>query len=436
MKHESRSILSSTAPIDFSYDVIVCGGGPAGWIAAIAASRQGARTALIERLGFLGGTATSCLVVPISGFYFGEKLVVGGIPYEFINNLEQYNAAVFEMPKGHVSVDTEYYKLIAQRMVLSSGVDLFTNSYIYSAESCNGVISSVDTVTKGGIRRFKADYYIDATGDADLGALIHVPMCESESPQPISLCFELSDVDCNTPLLKNCIHHNGINGSHSCNSVIHDFLNEEYRSGGPQFGGPWFNTALRGNTLVVNVTRNGARVLSPDDYTRAECQLREDMFRITGMLRERYPEFSKCHISASGINAGVRESRQIIGNYVLTRSDLLSGNIFDDTIAYCSHPMDVHKAGSTAQSLTPLPQIGSIPYRCLYADGYTNLLFAGRCISSDSDAFASIRVQATAMAVGQAAGTAAAICLKTGKNVSELDFALLRNQLKENGAIL
>ena len=433
MNANSSSRHISTAGL---YDVVVCGGGPAGWVAAVAAARQGAHTALIERFGFLGGTATAGLVVPISGFYKNGRRVVGGIPYEFVKTLERYGAAQFEMPKGHVSVDTEYYKLIAQRMVLAAGVDLYTNSYLSGAACEDGIVKEVRIENKSGTEIIPGRYFVDATGDGDLCALTGMPMRETAVPQPLSLCFELSDVDCSTPLLHSFIHHDGKNGSHSCNSEIRSFLEEVYCSGGPLFGGPWFNTMLRGSALAVNVTRNSASVLSSREYTAGECQLREDMFRITELLREKYPEFRNCHISASAANAGVRESRHLEGAYTLTGGDILAGTHFDDTIAFCSHPMDIHKPDSAAQELIELNQAGSIPYCCLYAQGFDNILAAGRIISADAEAYASIRVQATAMAIGQAAGTAASLGCRFDFPVSTLPVNDLRAALAAAQAVL
>ena len=125
-----RIQLSKEVPVTGEYDVVVCGGGPAGLVAAISAARCGRKTALIERYGFLGGTATGGFVVPISGFYFQGKRVVGGIAWELVERLEQVGAAQVELPKGHVSVNVEYYKQIAEWMVLESGVDLYTNAYL------------------------------------------------------------------------------------------------------------------------------------------------------------------------------------------------------------------------------------------------------------------------------------------------------------------
>lgn len=428
--------VSSSGTICNDFDVVVCGGGPAGWVSAVASARLGARTALIERFGFLGGTATAGYVVPISGFYKNGELVVGGIPYLFAKDLESMGAAQFEMPKGNLSINTEYYKLLAQRMVLDAGVNLYTNSCVISAETEGSAVRSVKINSKNGVETVRAKYFVDATGDGDLCSYVGMPMWSRDDPQPISLCFVLSGVDCTTELLKNSIHHDGKDGSRSCNSEIRSFLTSVLDGSGTLFGGPWFNTLLCGDSVAVNVTRSNARVLNAREYSLAECQLREDMFKITQLLKERFPEFRNCQISVSACNAGVRESRHLQGAYILTGDDLLNSVSFADTIAMCSHPMDMHDPNSSAQELFDLNKAGSIPYRCLYARDFSNILAAGRIISANVPAYASIRVQATAMAIGQASGTAAALCANLGYSVESLPVEKLQETLLANGAII
>ena len=429
--------ITKSIPVVGKYDVVVCGGGPSGWVAATAAARSGRRTALIERFGFLGGAQTACFVVPISGFFKNGERVVGGIAWEYVERLIADGAAQVEMPKGHVSVDTEYCKLESQRMVLEAGVDMYTNSYISGAVREGSRISAVYFENKNGTEALEGSYFVDATGDGDLCAAAGVPMIVPTSPQPLSFCFELSGVDVTTPLLRDCIHHNGYGGKPSCNAVIHDYLDSLYREGkAPMFGGPWFNTLLNGDRLIVNVTRNPASVLDNRAYAKAECAMREDIFRIVEILREKFPEFRNCVISGTPANAGVREGRHLIGLHCLTGDEVLSAVNFPDSIARVSHPMDVHRITDTEQTLVQLAKAGYVPYRSLVSADCDNLTVGGRIFSADDMAHATARVQATAMAIGEAAGRAAALCAADGTPVQQLDTELLRRTLLENGAVL
>ena len=397
--------LRKEVPLAGAYEVVVCGGGPAGIMAAVSAARQGRRTALVERYGFLGGTATGGLVVPVSGFYQNGERVIGGLPWEFIQRLLDMDAAIVELPKGHISVNIEAYKLLAQRMALEAGVALYTNSCLSHCTLENGSITHVFIESKNGTEALGAKIFIDATGDGDLCAMAGVPMQPDSELQPMSLCFVLDGVDVTTPLLRDSIHHDGRGGRPSANAELRGYLLECVEQGRlRQFGGPWFNTLVQGTGIAVNVTRRGGCAVNRAELTAAELQLREDMFTIVGLLKEKYPEFRNCSIVSSGINAGVRETRRILGRYTLTGQDLLEGRKFPCPVARCAHPMDVHKAASSQQTLTKLEKPAYIPHTALLPQGVDNLIAAGRCISADRDAYASLRVQGTLMSVGTAAG--------------------------------
>ena len=396
----------SNVPTVGKYDVAVCGGGPAGFVAAISAARCGRRVALIERYGFVGGTATAGYVVPISGFYFKGERVVGGIAWELVERLKRLDAALVELPHGHISVNVEYYKLIAMEMLLEAGVELYTNSYLIDVERNSDRVSRVIFASKNGKEALAADCFIDATGDGDLCHLSGVPMLEpSGAVQPISLCFVLTGVDTDTELLRDCIHHDGKNGRRSCNQTIRDYLLScAEQEPDLQFGGPWFNVLLKGDSLAVNMTRACADATDRAAYTAAEIRLRKDMFRLVELLRQKYPEFRQCEIVASGVNAGVRESRHIKGVHTMRLSDVTEGTVFDCPVAHCAHPMDIHAAKGAGQQLTQLKTDCYVPHEALVAKGFPNLIAAGRCISAEREPYASLRVQATCMSIGEAAG--------------------------------
>ena len=420
------------------YDVVVCGGGPAGFVAAISAARAGKKTALVERYGFLGGTATGGYVVPISGFYYKGERVVGGIAWEFVQRLERLGAALVELPKGHVSVNVERYKTVAEEMATESGVDLYTNSYLSDCVMEKGRITHVIIESKNGTEAIGGKCFVDATGDGDLCYMAGVPMLPSaEALQPVSLCFVLSGVDTSTELLKDNIHHDGKSGKPSCHSGIQEKLLELSKNYGvDQFGGPWFNTLLGGDAVAVNMTRAAVNATDREALTAAEMKLRKDMFALVKLLRENYKEFRNCEIVASGINAGVRETRHIKGVRTMTLNDLRNGTVFECPVAHCAHPMDIHSAKDSSQRVIQLPVDCYVPYEALVAEGFENLVAAGRCISAEKEPYASIRVQATAMSVGEGAGLCAALCCDTGAPVYALPTDKLKKMITERNFVL
>ena len=410
--------ISRTLPVTERADIIVCGAGPAGWIAAVAAARQGCDVLLADRYGFPGGTAVAGYVLPVSGFYLGGRRVAGDIAYEFAKRMEAAGAAVFEMPKGNVSFDPEYYRVIAARMLADAGVRFASNVFVTGCVTEDGRdgrrITAVTAAGKSGCEAFEGRIFIDATGDGDICSAAGVPMQPDDAArQPLSLCFALTGVDTSTDLLKDSIHHDGKGGKGSQNNTVREFLLNEPDV--PDFCGPWFNTSVSGGTVVVNVTRADCDALDRRAYTAAEAKLREDMLLIVGKLKAAFPEFRDCSVAASAVNAGVRETRRIKGRYTMTGEDLLSGRIPDCPVAACAHPVDIHARAGAGQTLIRLKTPGYIPYASLVAEGFPNLIAAGRCISADPEAFASARVQGTCMTVGEAAGKAAAFCV--GKNI-------------------
>ncbi len=418
------------------YDVAVCGGGPAGIFAALAAARNGAKVLLIERYGFLGGAATASFVNPISVFKKNTQQVIKGMPWEFVERLTAAGGAYDDYESGNVPVDTELYKLTAQRMLLEAGVELCLHTYIADVLCEGGKITHLVLDNKSGLSAVSAEYFIDCTGDGDVAALSGMPMQEKpakEELQPCSLGLHLGGVKTK-----------GLHGLHpaECNAKYQMFsVREKFESVAhleriPQFGGPWFCTVLQDEEGVVNVniTRTAADATNNDDIVAAECTLREDIHQFVYLLKKYIPEFKDCFLISTATQVGFRESRRILGNHVLTAEEYIAAEHFEDSIARGAHCIDIHRAKDTKQDVRFLDQAGYIPYRSMVNNSHPNLLVAGRCISADRVAFASIRVQATAMALGQAAGTAAALCLRDGRAVTKVDIPTLRSTLLEQGA--
>lgn len=421
------------------YDVVVCGGGPAGFIAAVAAARQGAKVALVERYGFLGGMATTGFVAPLSVFAFKGELVIGGIPWEFITRLEQMGGAFIEWPKANVDFDIELYKLLMQRMVLEAGVDLYMHSSLIGCIASGKTLERVVIENKNGLESLGAKVFIDTTGDADLAFMAGVPMQPNPDGewQPSSFCFILSGVDTESELLRNCMYHNGINGPSQCLPVREKLLKmKEEGVDLPDFGGPWFNHVLHKGSVAVNITRTAADSTDNRNFTAAECRLREDIFTFVDILRKNFPEFRDCYVASTAPQAGIRESRRILGVHTVTGEEYVAAVRYPDSISRGAHPIDMHASKGSSQVRITLEQPAYVPYRALIAPDYPNLLVAGRCISTDRRALASLRVQASCMGTGQAAGIAAALSVRSGKPVQDIDTEELIATLRGLSAVI
>ena len=423
-------------PVAGHYDVVICGGGPAGIGAAVAAAERGAKTLLVERFGFLGGMATAGYVAPMSEFSCNGVRVTGGIPWRFFEELAAIGGALLEEPRGNVAFDPEKYKLVARRMVARAGCECLMNTCLADCVMDGDKVRGVVVVNKSGMCLVEGDYFIDATGDADLANFARVPMQEqTRDRQPGTLCFYLGGVDTSTDRMK-IVHQNGrFNKAGFVREIL--LALRERGVDVPLFGGPWFCTTLHDGCVTVNITRAAMDAVNSSDYQRAETQMREDAFKLVELLKTHVSEFANCFISSTATVAGIRESRRIKGLYTMTGEEYLGAVHYPDAVARACHPVDIHLPGTEGQLVTFPEEAGYIPYRSMIAADRPNLIVAGRCISADAEAFAAIRVQAPCMELGQAAGIAAALCLQAGKiPVQQLDSGKLVAAVRQAGSLV
>ena len=429
--------IQKDVPVIDRYDVIVCGGGPGGIISAIAAAREGAKVALIERYGFVGGMATAGMVNPLSVFRYNDELVVGGIPWELVKRLEAEGGAQIEYPLGNISIKAESFKLVAQRMLLEAGVTLYLHAYLSGVQLGDGNrVTHVIFESKSGTQALEGRYFIDSTGDGDLIAMAGVPMLSFEGPlQPASLEFLIGGVD--TDHVEK-IHHSqqGINYHNLPMQTRLRELAKDPQNNVPNFGGPWFCWTLTPGQLVVNATRIQVDMTDERQQTHAECQLREDAHRLLQLFKENFEPFKDAYMIQTAVQTGIRETRHMHGAHVLTGEEYLSGVEFEDAIGRGCHPIDIHAVDSSAQRCQFLEKAAYIPYRSLYSPAFPNLLVGGRCLSADKEASGSVRVMASVMGVGQAAGVAAAQCSRENLDVYAVDIQKLRARLIQWGAVL
>jgi hypothetical protein len=416
-------------------DVVVCGAGPSGIIAAVAAARGGVDVILVEKQETPGGMAASGLVNPISEFNINGKRVIEGIPWEFVKKMNRLHGADINAPSGNIHFDPEIFKLAAHRILTEAGVKLYLNTHLIDCVMEGGRITHVILESCGGMFALEAGCFIDCSGNADLCALAGTPFQEEPENaelQPATLCFQLAGVD-KEALGKTYFEHSKTKyTNYEVRAVLEELAKSEKT---PNFGGPWFSSVPSKDIVSVNMTRGAVDCTDPESLSRVIGELREDVFYFVDRLKKNVPAFKDCWLVQTAPQLGCRESRRIKGVYTLTGKDLLSGKRFDDAVACSAHPVDIHRAESGSQEVTFLDKPAYIPYRSLIIENYDNLIVAGRCISADREAFASLRVMAPVMASGQAAGTAAALSCSGGVSPHCLDITNLKKLLREQRAI-
>ena len=408
-------------------EVLVAGGGPGGFSAAISAARNGADTLLVEQYGFLGGMATMGLVNPFMTYWAGDEQIIEGVLRELTERL----AALGAYGKGsRTAFDPEAYKYVCDQMAQEAGVRLLFHTMLTDAATSGGEITSVEIANKSGKSRIEADVYIDGTGDADL-AFLAGAKCEKGRDtdglmQPMTLNFRVCHVD-----------QDRIAPREEFNR-LYDSAKADGRLDCPRENVLMFPTTRKGEVHFNQTRVNYADGTSAEDLTRAEIEARRQMWQFLAFLHRDVPGFENAEVLVSGPQIGVRESRRVMGDYVLTEEDVLRARKFDDCIARGSYSIDIHSptgAGTVIKRLKP-GESYDIPYRCLTPLGLDNLLIAGRPISATHEAHSSLRIMPICLAIGQAAGTAAALSIKQQVAPRALDIPLLKSTLRSQGANL
>lgn len=447
------------------YDVLVLGGGIAGSMAAIAASRAGAETLLIEQNGFLGGMLTAAGVGPMMTFHAGQQQVVQGLTGELIERMKAVGASpghLFDTTGYTYTVtpfDADRMKTVLEQMLIEAGGTVLYHTMFVDADCEEGQISSIRVCNKAGLSSFQAGVFVDASGDADLAFQAGVPCRQGREKdrlcQPMSMIFKASGVDTGKvreyirghvdefPSLKG--DASLIDEKNSPRLSIGGFtrsFKQAQQEGRISFDREMFLFFETNNPgeVIVNTSRvQGYDPTDPFELSRAEAEGRRQVQELQVFMKT-LPGFEQAQTVSVGGCIGVRSSRQIIGNYTLTREDVETFACPAHSVAFCGYPIDIHspKAGGDegAFRLDHFKQ-GSfygIPYECLVQSSVRNLIVAGRCISATFEAQAGIRTTPTLGAVGHAAGAAAALAALDRCSVDAVDYAKLKAILQEQGA--
>ncbi|TDD96306.1 FAD-dependent oxidoreductase [Actinomadura rubrisoli] len=427
-------------PVRSHADVVVAGGGPAGFCAAVAAARSGAHAVLVERAPFLGGTATGAMVASFMGFYWRDLRVGGGIGYEVTRRLIEAGGAtgfgpyvLAEAGENPAKVrtfpfDPEILKIVLDELCGEAGVEVLLHTQAVEPMLRDGALTGVILQGIDGAEAVPAHVVVDATANATLvrraGCATQNSPDQRRERQPMTMMARLSAVDVqrfrSLPRQeKRALARRGVESGELALQLL------------SMVGSP------AGEDGFVMVTRvSGLDGSDSRDLTRAEVEGRRQVRAAVGFLRREVPGFERAYLSALAPWIGVRETWRIAGDYVLTEQDVMSGRQFPDAIAQGGGPLDVHDGNGAGLILKEPPAPFSVPYRCLLPRELDGTLVAGRCASATQTAMGAMRHMGTAMATGHAAGTAAALAVEHGASPRDLPAEELAGLLIDQGAIV
>ncbi|HZS31756.1 MAG TPA: FAD-dependent oxidoreductase [Methylomirabilota bacterium] len=448
-------------PVAHEADVLVVGGGIAGVMAAIAAGRTGARTLLVERFGSLGGTGTSAMM----NLFYVPYAAARGLVRELFDRLIARGGAI---PGEFVVYDPELYKVTALDMLADAGVQVLLHTLVSDAIMDGDRLRGIVVENKSGRQAILARVTVDASGDGDVAARAGAPYIKGRERdgkmRPMTLIFRMGGVDAArlveyvrahpedfSPDPLQCM----LDLEHHMIRVFGFFkLVEQAKARGELWPDCYYfrveSVLPDRGVLTVNATRvYGVDGTRADDLSRAEIETRRQMLQLAAFARKYVPGFERSFVLDSASTIGVRETRRIRGEYVMTEDDILAGRQYDDVVGVDAnqqnprqqggHPPDGKEGGPQdleARSMIARMFVYEIPYRVLVPQAIDGLLVAGRCLSVDHHADVYTRNQGTAMASGVAAGVAAALAARAGVEPRRVDVAAVQGELRRLGADL
>jgi hypothetical protein len=427
------------------YDLIVMGAGSAGASAAIAAARSGSNVLVIDRLPFIGGTSTGVLDT-FYGFYTpGEKAkkIVGGIPDDVVSGLAKFGSMI-ERPNTYgagtgITYNPEHLKVVWESLLQKSGAKILLHALLQEVKVSDGKVSELLLATRAGLCSVTGDYFVDATGDADLSNYAgfgYEKAGDIAPAQTLTTTFKMVNVDMKDrkSIDKDKLHE-----------LMQEATNEGYalpRREGSDHITPVPNTTATVMTRLDSIRKdkdgNTESVLDdPFFLTESEIAGRVQAAEYARFLVDKVPGYQNSSIYGFSTMIGIRETRRVYGDYRVQKEDVLSAKQFDDQVALCGAPIEDHHSGDgTNWVYLPEGSAVGIPLRSLIVKDSVNTMVIGRCFSASHDAHASIRSMGQCMAMGVAAGVASAIALKKKQEIRSIDFSEIKTALISTGAVL
>jgi hypothetical protein len=419
-------------------DILVIGGGAAGTLATVSAARRKQKVLLLEARGALGGSRTLMGVDTFNGFFSPGELtfqLVGGISYEVVERLmERKSAFIRQNTFGSgpvVTYDMEQLKIVYEEMVLEAGGNLLYDSFVPEVNVKNNSIKSVMVCNKAGLYPVEAKLIIDATGDLDIatsaGEEYELAGKNGNPVQSLTMVFYMANVD----------NKKAFSLSQADRAKIMQEASESGKYHLTRIGGSIHPTPHPGY-IHANLTRiPNVDATDPAALTTAQIEGRRQVQEYVRFLINEYPGFENAYLASTASTIGVRETRRLKGEYILTGDDITGCAKFEDAVACCSAPIEDHVAGKDVKwEFLKSGDYYQIPYRSLLPKKIDNLLVAGRCLSATHEGQASARNSAQCMAMGEAAGVAAALALSRRISPRRINNKEFQDNLLRQGVIL
>lgn len=423
--------------VRYEADILVAGGGPAGIAAALAAAMQGASVRLIEAHSCLGGMGTAGMVPAFMQFTDGINFLADGIGRKVLETLRKADGTV---PVDGMGVRAETLKRVYDNLLTEAGIPFTFHTHLVDVKTANGTATTAICAGKSGLFAIRAKMFIDCTGDGDLAAFAGASYEKGDangSMMPGTLCSLWSGIDWQK------VRESGLGTG---NKRIEDaFKDGIFTLEDRHLPGMWrVGATLGGGNIGHTFELDGT---DEESLTRAYMWGRKSLLEYERYYKEYLKGFEEMELTATGALLGVRETRRITGDYILNVEDFKSRAVFQDEIGRYSYPIDIHIAKPDKESYDKFHEEYSsmrlgkgesygIPYRSLTPAGLNNVLVAGRCVSTDRNMQASIRVMPGCYITGQATGVAASLAVKNNCSVREINISDLQTKLKDLGAYL